>query len=83
VFVYDPAMDPARHRLTAPEDEALLDRLASTLASQGDPAITMRRTTVLDFECATGEFMLRARVADALMRVCGHDQWQRLFRPPE
>jgi hypothetical protein len=39
----------------------------------------MRRTTVLDFQCAPGEFMLRARVADALMRVSGHGQWQRLF----
>ena len=39
----------------------------------------MRRLLV--FESHTGDFMLRARVADALMNVCGHDVWQRLFQP--
>jgi hypothetical protein len=76
-------MDPAHHPLTAPDDAALLDRLAAALARQGDPPITMRRMTVLDFQCATGEFMLRARVADALMRVSGHGRSQRPFRPPD
>jgi hypothetical protein len=36
---------------------------------------------VLVFEADTGDFMLRARVADALMNVCGHDTWQRMFVP--
>lgn len=48
---------------------------------QGEPPITVRRVTVLSFECPTGEFMLRARVADALMSACGHDRWQQLFKP--
>jgi hypothetical protein len=81
VFVYDGVMNPACHRLTAPDDAALLDRVAAELADQGDPPIMMRRATVLEFESATGDFMLRARVADALTRACGHDQWRRLFRP--
>lgn len=74
-------MEPAQHRLAAPDDASLLDRLAAQLAQQGDPRITVRRTTVLEFECLTGPFMLRSRVADALERTCGHDEWQRLFRP--
>jgi hypothetical protein len=39
----------------------------------------MRRELV--FESDTGEFMLRARVAQALMNTCDHDSWKRLFRP--
>lgn len=74
-------MEPARHTLAAPTDPGLLDRLAAELAAQGDPPIAMRRSTVLTFECPTGEFMLRARVADALARTCDHDRWQRLFVP--
>ena len=77
-------MEPARHQLIAPDDPALLERLAAALAAQqSEPRINMRRATLLDFECATGPFMLRARVAGLLMDVCGHDQWQRLFRPVE
>ena len=41
----------------------------------------MNRYLILDFECPTGDFMLRARVADALMSATDHDQWQRLFQP--
>jgi hypothetical protein len=74
-------MGPARHRVTAPDDPTLLERLAAQLAVQGDPPICLRRATVLEFECATGPFMLRSRVADALMQACEHDQRQRLFRP--
>jgi hypothetical protein len=74
-------MDPARHRLAAPDDQGLLDRVVAELSRQGDPPIVVRQSTVLCFECATGEFMLRARVADALMSACGHDRWQQLFRP--
>ena len=73
-------MEPAVHRVCAPQDAALLDRLVAVLADQGEPAITMRRRTILEFECPTGPFMLRSRVADALMRACGHDEWQRLFQ---
>ncbi len=47
--------------------------------TQGEPPIRMRRLLV--FESDTGDFMLRARVADALMNVCGHDVWTRLFQP--
>jgi hypothetical protein len=42
----------------------------------------MRRDgELLIFRCATGDFMLRARVSDALATVCDHDAWQRLFVP--
>jgi hypothetical protein len=81
MFVYDDGMDPARHRLAAPDDPALVDRLVAELSRQGEPPITVQRMTVLSFECRTGEFMLRARVADALMTACGHDRWQQLFQP--
>jgi hypothetical protein len=74
-------VESAHHRVAAPRDIAVLDRLEAALAEQGDPPITMRRGEMLVFECATGPFMLRARVADALMRACGHDEWQRVFRP--
>ena len=36
---------------------------------------------VLVFEADTWELMLRSRVADTLMQVCDHGDWQRLFRP--
>ncbi len=52
--------------------------IAHLEAEQGDPPIRMRRLLV--FESDTGDFMLRG-VADALMNVCGHDGWTRLFRP--
>ena len=74
-------MEPARHRLTAPNDPALLERVAAELERQGSPPVTMSRYLILDFECPTGDFMLRARVADALMSATDHDQWQRLFQP--
>jgi hypothetical protein len=74
-------MEPSRHRMTAPDDPALLDRVTTELGRQGSPPVTVRKYVVLDFECATGDFMLRARVADALMSATDHDQWQRLFQP--
>ena len=75
------AMEPARHRMTAPDDPELLARVERQLARQGSPPVTMNRYLILDFECPTGDFMLRARVADALMGATDHDQWQRLFQP--
>jgi hypothetical protein len=71
----------ARHRLAAPDDPGLVERVVAKPSRQGEPPITVRRVTVLSFECPTGEFMLRARVADALMSACGHDRWQQLFKP--
>jgi hypothetical protein len=49
------------------------------LSQHGEPAIRMRRPLIL--EAHTGDFMLRGRVADALMTVCGHASWPRLLRP--
>ena len=73
-------MEPSVHRLVFDADAApVLARLEAELSQQGQPPITMRRLLV--FESDTGDFMLRARVADALMNVCGHDVWQRLFQP--
>ncbi len=76
-------MEPATYCLTLdPGAAAFVPRLQDVLAAQGAPAITMKRLDdLIIFRCATGDFMLRARVADALMTVCGHDRWQRLFRP--
>jgi hypothetical protein len=69
-------MEPARYTLTlSPEPPDLLERLRAALAAQGAPAIVAsRQDDSLSFESATGEFMLRARVADALTAVC--EDWQ-------
>jgi hypothetical protein len=77
-----PGMEPARVRLALPDDPALLDRLAAALALQGEPAISVARarTTVLTFEAATAELMLRSRVLQALEAVAG-DDWQGLVEP--
>ena len=73
-------MERAPHRLTFDADaEPVLTRVEAVLAGPGEPAIRMRREAV--FECDTGDFMLRARVAQALMDACDHDTWTRLFRP--
>ncbi len=76
-------MDRAVYCVTFADPAArLLTRLEAVLATQGEPAIEMRRDRdLLIFRCATGDFMLRARVSDALATVCDHDGWQRLFRP--
>ena len=60
------------HRLTIlrtqPAD--VWERLAAELAAGGSPPISMTRSArTVTFTCDTGEFMLRARVADALMSV--------------
>jgi hypothetical protein len=73
-------MDPSLHRLAFDADaDSVLTRVEAQLAQQGAPAIRMRREIV--FEADTGEFMLCARVAQALMDACDHDSWTRLFRP--
>jgi hypothetical protein len=73
-------MDPVRHRVAlSPEPPGLLDSLRPILAGQGTPELTVRRVDgALEFACATGEFMLRARVADALAEAC--PDWQRRSR---
>jgi hypothetical protein len=73
-------MEPALHRLAFSADaDPLLARVEARLAQQGTPSIAMRREVV--FECDTGDFMLRARVAQALMDACDHGAWTRLFTP--
>jgi hypothetical protein len=73
-------LDSAVHRLVFVADaDPVLARVENELGRQGAPPITMR--PVLVFESETGDFMLRARVADALMTACGHDEWRRLFAP--
>ena len=73
-------MEPATHRIRFDATaDPVLARLEAELSQQGDPPIRMHREVL--FECDTAEFMLQARVAQALMGVCGHDTWQRLFRP--
>ena len=78
-------MDPAAYFLAfAPEAAPIVPRLQAELGRQGAPPIQVQRfDDVLAFRCQTGGFMLRSRVADALMSVCGHDEWTRLFWPLE
>src|SRR4051812_50084651 len=68
--------------LAVPDDPDLLARLAARLAADGEPEVSLRRTssTVLAFEAPTGEMMLRSRVIQALSDVAGPD-WQGLGRP--
>jgi hypothetical protein len=65
-------MEPARHTITlSPEPADLVDRLKPVLVAQGSPPIYVsRENDALAFVSPTGEFMLRARVADALNAVC-------------
>jgi len=64
-------MEHARYVLTFPvEPDDLLERLGTILATQGMPAVTVRRYAgAYVFEGATAEFMVRARAADALSTV--------------
>jgi hypothetical protein len=79
-------MEPATHRLTilAPQPPMTWQRLNAVLAESGSPPISMSRSaTTLTFSCDTGDFMLRARVADALMTACDHGEWRRCFAPED
>jgi hypothetical protein len=79
-------MEPAVHRLSivAPQPAATWQRLEAVLAESGSPPIAMAREPGrVTFTCDTGDFMLRARVADALMSVCDHGEWRRCFAPED
>ena len=79
-------MEPAVHHITilAPQPPALWSRLETVLAEGGSPPIAMTRSaSTVTFTCDTGDFMLRARVADALMTVCDHGEWRRSFQPED
>jgi hypothetical protein len=79
-------MELATHRLAIlePQRAATWQRLEAVLAGSGSPPIAMARsTTRVTFTCDTGDFMLRARVADALMSVCDHGEWRRCFAPED
>ncbi|MDA0184195.1 hypothetical protein OJ997_28055 [Solirubrobacter phytolaccae] len=79
-------MEPAVHRISviAEQPPAIWDRLETVLEAGGSPPIAMTRTpSTITFTCDTGDFMLRARVADALMTVCDHGEWRRSFQPED
>ena len=79
-------MEPAMHRLSIlrAQPAEVWERLAAELAAGGSPPISMTRAgSTVTFTCDTGEFMLRARVADALMSVCDHGEWRRCFAPED
>lgn len=79
-------MEPAVHRITilAPQPPSVWQRLQAVLTDSGNPPIAMtREETSVTFTCDTGDFMLRARVADALMTVCDHGEWRRCFQPED
>lgn len=75
-------MDAARFALVVPDDSELLSRLAETLATQGNPPISLTRAShaVVTFECDTADLMLRSRVVQALEAAIGPD-WQRVAQP--
>ena len=75
-------MDHARFTLAVPDDPDLLGRLTMALAAQSDPPISLVRSgdTVIAFESATAELMLRSRVMQALELAVGPD-WQAVARP--
>jgi hypothetical protein len=76
-------MEPASYLLAIvrPVGPDVWTRLRAELDDQGDPAIAFeRRTGTVRFQAATGDFMLRSRVAAALETVCGHGEWLRAFR---
>jgi hypothetical protein len=79
-------MEPAVHRILviAPQPPAVWQHLESVLIESGNPPISMtRQADTLTFVCDTGDFMLRARVADALMTVSDHGEWRRSFQPAD
>src|SRR3712207_547017 len=79
-------MEPSTFRLAIvrPQPEDRWSALRAELAAQGAPTISMsRREGSVSFEALTGEFMLAARVAQALDAVWGHGQAWRAFSPVE
>jgi hypothetical protein len=65
-----------------PQPAELWNRLRAELDAQGSPPIRLdHEDGSVTFTADTWELMLRSRVADALMTVCGHDEWTRAFRP--
>ena len=79
-------MEPAVHHISiiAEQPATVWDRLETVIAEGGSPPISMTRSVgVVTFTCDTGDFMLRARVADALMTVCDHGEWRRCFAPED
>jgi len=77
-------MEPARVTLAIvrPLLPETWSRLEAELEEQGSPPLTFAREDGrVVFEGRTAEFMVRARVFDALDRTCGHGEWQRAFRP--
>ena len=77
-------MDHARFALAIPDDPDLIGRLTTALAVQADPPISLSRSgqTVVTFESATGDLMLRCRVIQALEVAAGPD-WKSIARPVE
>jgi hypothetical protein len=73
-------MEPARYALRFSETPGgLLHALQAVLEGQGSPAIQARGNGLdLEFVSETGDFMLRARVADALSTVWPY--WQAAIR---
>jgi hypothetical protein len=74
-------MSAARYEVALANEPAdLLERLRHVFAEQGSPPIEVTRASgSLVFRADTGDFMLRARAADALTTVCG--DWQQRLRP--
>jgi hypothetical protein len=76
-------MEPASYLLAIvrPVGSDVWARLRAELDDQGDPSIAFERHDgTVRFQAATGDFMLRSRVAAALETVCGHGEWLRAFR---
>ena len=74
-------MATAHFALALPDDPDLIGRIVTALAVQSDPPVTVARSgqTVLAFESATADVMLRSRVVQALEVAAGPD-WQSVAR---
>ena len=74
-------MATARFALALPDDPDLIGRIVIALAVQSDPPVSVARSgeTVLAFESATADVMLRSRVVQALEVAAGPD-WQSVAR---